>query len=374
MTRICLAHGGDLSEPSGGTDRVAAFAGGLAARGAAVTVVAPKPAKALSERFDDVEFVPVGVGTRGIIDQPVRALAVVRRAKRVARERGARLQLEHATLAGVADLLGCSGYVLDMHDLAHASPLYGDLPLGGGLQRAIRHVEGRAVRNAERVVVVSERMAERAAAAWDLPRERFRVVPNGYFPDAVAPYRDTETVAGRVVFLGTLLPKVDLGALTDVARLPAVEELFVIGDGERRGALERAARSVPKLTVTGRLPDREAFSLLASAAVAVNPQHASGLQTVSSPVKFYYYAALGRPMVLTAGPEAADWLADAGAAEVVSAGDAFAERVADLLGDETRRERMESAAAAAGRDATWERRVEQMAALYGLTPEMEGRA
>lgn len=364
--RICLAYGGDLSEPSGGTDRVSAFAAGLAARGADVTVVAPRPAGPLSDRFDDIEFVPVRVSTRGVIDQPLRAFLVARKSRRLANKRNARLQIEHATLAGIADILGTTDYVLDMHDLAHASPLYGDLPFGSSLQRIIQRIEGRAIHHADKVLVVSEAMAERVATVWNLPRERLRVVPNGYSPDSIAPHRNTDTVPGRVVFFGTLLPKVDIDALVAIARLQDVEKLFVIGDGERRLALERAARAVPNLEVTGRLPDREAFSILASAAVAVNPQHASGLQVASSPVKLYYYAALGLPMVLTEGPEAADWLANVGAAELVPAEGAFTERVGDLLTDEERRSKMSAAALEAGRDATWDRQVEQVAAVHSI--------
>lgn len=363
---VCLAHGGDLSEPSGGTARIGAFVAGLVDRGHDVTVVAPAPAGDLGERFDGASFVPVDVGTRGVVDQPVRAVQVVRRARSVARERDARLQVEHSTLAGVASLLGSRDYVLDMHDFAHRSPLYGDLPAGWVLQRALRSIEGRGLRDARAVVVVSERMADLAAETWGLSRERFTVVPNGYDPEAVAPYRDVEPVPGRVAFLGTLHRKVDADALRAVAELPAVSELVVVGDGERREELERAARGLDALRTTGRLPDEEAFPLVASAAVAVNPQHASALQAASSPVKLYYYAALGRPMVLSRGPELAAWLAERDAARLVApdAPVAFADAVAALLDDAAARAQLGANARDAVQDATWERRAARLAELY----------
>jgi len=370
-TSVCIAHGGDLSEPSGGTARIGAFAAELAERGADVSVVAPRPDDDLGERFDAVAFHPVSVGTRGVVDQPVRAYRVVQRARAVADERDARLQVEHSTLAGGAALLGADGFVLDMHDFAHRSPLYGDLPLGSAVQSVLGRIEGRGLRAASEVVVVSERMADLAAESWNLPTSRFTVVPNGYDPDVVAPYRETETVPGRVTFLGTLHRKVDADALVAVADSGAVDELVVVGDGERRDELERAARDRP-MRVTGRLPDDEAFPLVASAEVAVNPQHASDLQVASSPVKLYYYAALGRPTVATRGPDAAAWLADEGGAELVEPGGDFAGTVADLLADDERRKRMGQTATRVVERATWERRAARLARLHGIGDESGG--
>ncbi|TYL36415.1 hypothetical protein CV102_22585 [Natronococcus pandeyae] len=364
MTDICLVHGGDLGEPSGGTDRVSVFAAGLDRAGYDVAVVIPEPGGPLPERLDPVDIVPVSVGTRGVIDQPVRAVKLARTAQAIANERDAHLQVEHSTLAGATDVLGASVDVLDMLDLAFRSPLYGDLPLGPVVQRIIRRIEGRALSSAFETVVVSDQMAELVSKEWGVHRERLTVIPNGYFPDVVEPYLDVETVPGRVVFLGTLHPKVDYEALQSVAELPEVTECLVIGDGPCRKELERAAATVGNLQVTGRLPDQEAFPLLASAAVALNPQHASGLQAASSPVKLYYYAALGRPMVLTEGPDFAETLAEAGAATLVEPEGAFADTVRGFLNDDERREEMERAARRAGARSTWGRRIDALERVY----------
>lgn len=364
MPAVCLVHGGDLAEPSGGTDRVGAFAAGLADRGFDVTVVAPTPSGDLPAAFADATFVPVDTGTRGLVDQPIRAVRVVRRARRVARDRDATLQILHSTLAGVAAMAGCSGYVLDMADLACRSPLYGDLPLGGAVQRVVGAIEGRGLHAAGSVVVVSERMATLVTERWGVDPESLTVISNGYDPERVAPYRDVETEPGRVAFFGTLHRKIDIEALCAVAELSAVEDLVVVGDGELRGELADRADAIPALRVVGRLPDEEAFPLVASAAVAVNPQRASGLQEASSPVKLYYYAALGCPMVLSSGPDEAAWLADADAAELVPPGGDFAGAVDRLLADPTRREALGEAAEAVVAEATWDCRAAALADLY----------
>lgn len=361
---VCLVHGGDLSAPSGGTDRVSALAAGLQDGGYDVRLVVPAPDGPLPDRLSGVEVDPVDVRTGGVASQPLRAARLVRRARRVAAETDATLQIEHSTLAGAGSLLGCSGYVLDMHDLAFPSPLYGDLPLGGAVQRAVRHVEGRGVRDAERVVAVSERMRRLAADEWDVPADRFAVVPNGYFPEVVADHRDREPVEGRVVFLGTLHPKLDVEALRGIVRLPACEELLVVGDGARREELAQAAAALDSLRVLGRLPDEQAFARLSTAAVAVNPQHPSRLQRASSPVKLCYYAALGVPMALSAGPDLAHQLGEAGAAALVDSDGDFPATVGELLADRERRERMADRATAAAESLTWDARVEQLLDVY----------
>lgn len=366
---LVLAHGGDLSEPSGGHVRIVAFVGGLAERGAEVTVVAPEPDGDLPAGLHAATFVSVGVPVGGVIDQPLRALAVARRALCEAQARDARLHVVHSTMAGVVAALGGEGFLLDMHDLAFEGPLYGDLPLGGVVQRVVRRLEGRALRAAGNVVVVSDRMADRASEIWNVPRERFTVVPNGHDPETVAPYRDVPVVEDRVAFLGTLHPKLDADALVRLADAREVGEVIVVGDGERRGELARAASDREGLRVTGRLPDDEAFPLVAGSAVALNPQRASGLQASSSPVKLYYYAALGRPMVLSSGPEFAAQLAEEGAAVRVPAGDTngFVERVVDLLRSPDRRRRMGERAVDCVATETWDGRAVQVARVYGLT-------
>lgn len=388
---VVLAHGGDLSNPSGGTNRVSAFAAGLQEHGYDVTVVVPEPDDALPARLADVAVETVPVATGSVLNQPIRAAKITRRAKQVAADRDATLQLEHSTLAGVGSLLGCEDYLLDMHDLAFPSPLYAEGPLGGLLQRGVKAIEARGVKNAAQIVVVSSFMQELVQREWDVPDERFTVVPNGYFPETVAGYEgaepDTagsggtatrevasgETATGeaptdttRVTFLGTLHPKIDTAAFVEIAELPGVDELSVVGDGAKYDELSdaRAERGLDSLALYGRLPDEEAFPLVADAAVTINPQTQSRLQRASSPVKLFYYAALGTAMVVSAGPALVETLAGNDAAVAVPENEAFAPAVADLLADRDRRATIAENAGRLAADWTWADRVEDLLACY----------
>ena len=114
---ICIAHGGDISIPSGPTNRVIAFIKGLKKCGFDVQLVIPKPKYLLPEDLKNVKTYTIAFKERGIINQIARATAISLKAKKIAKKTNAILQIEHSTLAGYANLIGCSNYVLDMHDL-----------------------------------------------------------------------------------------------------------------------------------------------------------------------------------------------------------------------------------------------------------------
>jgi glycosyltransferase involved in cell wall biosynthesis len=360
--RLCLAHGGDVSQPSGGTDRVTALAGGLAERGHEVSLVVPKPGEGLPDRLADVAVEPVA--TSSVDSAPTRALAVTGRARRVAAERDALLQLEHSSLAGVGTLRGCANYVLDMHDVAYPRFDHVDTRAAPVLKRGMRWLERRAVSRARHVVVVSERMADMLRSGWDVTHDQLTVVPNGYFPERLRGLADVEPIDGRVAFLGTLHPKVDVDTLEAVADLSAVTELVVVGDGAQRERVDRLADRHPAVRATGRLPDAAAFKELARAAVVINPQATSALQRSSSPVKLYYYAALGRPMVVTEGPSVVDELVGRDAARAAESREAFVSHVQELLRSSARRAEIGTNAQTAAETFTWEHRTSQLLDVY----------
>ncbi|WP_152042626.1 glycosyltransferase family 4 protein [Salinigranum salinum] len=360
---IVIAHGADLSKPSGGTERVSAFASGLADAGHDVTVVVPRPSGSLPSRLNGVRTSTVPVNHSGIASQPIRGAAVSRRAKRIAEERGAYLQIEHSTLAGLSTLVGCRDFVLDMHDLAHPSPLYGNLPAGMIFQSIVKRMEKLGIDEAQEIIVVSDQMQQLVTDIWNVPADRFTTIPNGHFPGLTAEFTDVDTVEGRVVFFGTLHPKISVPIMKEISQLPELSEFVIIGDGPMRGKLERIDSD--KIRLTGYLSDAEAFRTVASAEVAINPQHVSPLQRASSPVKLYNYAALGVAMVLTEGPDVVRELGERGAATVVREGEDFTTAVREILTDPSLRMSMQAAALDVATEFTWDERVRSLAELYG---------
>jgi glycosyltransferase involved in cell wall biosynthesis len=363
---IVLAHAGDLSNPSGGTNRVSALAAGLASRGHDVTVVVPRPEGTLPERLSEVRIEPVDISTGGIGNQFVRGLKIAYRTKKIGKREGATVQFEHSTLAGLGSLVGCSDYVLDMHDLAFTSPHYRDKPLGSVLQRVVWEFEKRGVRNASDIVVVSERMAEMVSEEWGVPATQQTVIPNGYFAESIAQYDRQPGDEARVVFFGTLHPKVDIEAIKSIAELPEVDLVDVVGDGAQREALEKISSELAagKLRIHGRLSDEKAFDILSRATVVINPQHQSRLQQASSPVKLFDYAGMGLPIVVSAGPDVARILDEHDAAIQVAPDEAYTEAVRNLVTDADQRRTLSQNATELAKSWTWDDRVEQLADFY----------
>lgn len=358
--RLCIGHGGDLGEPSGGTDRVSALAAGLTNRGATVTLVAPTPSGPVPDRLDQVNCVHVEPPPTSV----ARGARVVRTAARRARADDAVLQVEHSTLAGIGTLVGVDRFVLDMHDLGYSRFDHTDSPLSPVIKRAVKRLEGRALGQADHVVVVSSVMADQIRRLWGVPSPAITVVPNGYFPETIEAFRDLSPVPGRVAFLGTLHPKVDVDTLIAVARLPAVTDLVVIGDGAQRDRIERAADGMESLRTTGRLPDGDAFELVGSAEAVVNPQTISAIQRSSSPVKLYYYAALGKPMVVTPGPSVVERLVRRNAAITARSRSHFVDRVATVLEDGNLASLVAENARRTAEQFTWAKRIDRFEGVH----------
>lgn len=359
---VCIAHGGDLTNPSGGTNRITAIAEYLSNAGVDVTLVTSRSAGAFPVEQDDIEFVEIPLRDKGVRNQPQRAALVSWYARRIVSKRDATLQLEHATLAGAATYLGCSDFVLDMHDLSYASPLYGDLPLGNYINKFIKTAEGRAVNRASKIITVSDRMRELIREEWNVPDRKIAVVPNGYQPKIKQYRRSPEKrVKGRVTFLGSLHPKLDTATIKRIASLSVVSEMIVVGDGPARKTLENAT-GFPKLAVKGRLDDKKAYEYTASAQIAINPQHQSVLQEASSPVKLYEYAALGLPIVATAGPSFVQQVDQNNAGTAIEPGESrqFTEVVEELLKDDSKRRPMSENAVRLAVDRDWPTRAERL--------------
>jgi glycosyltransferase involved in cell wall biosynthesis len=199
---------------------------------------------------------------------------------------------------------------------------------------------------------------------WGVNPNKITVVPNGFFKDRINDARGTDPVEGRVCFLGTLHPKVDVEALAEIARLDAVSDLIVIGDGALRDRINKLTDEHEAVRATGRLSDRDAFEFVASASVVVNPQTQSELQRSSSPVKLFYYAALGKPMVVTAGPSIVEELVAADAAVASADRDAFVAAVKSVLESPDCRRTLASNARSKAKEYTWHNRIEQIRTVY----------
>lgn len=366
---ICIAHGGDVSEPSGGTNRVIAFATALRDAGFDVHLVVPSPKREFPEDLRDIKIHTVPIKARSIRDQIFRALLVSLKAKKIAKNNNAILQIEHSTLAGFATLVGCSNFVLDMHDLAIGSPMYLNLPFPC-IQNFIYNIEERAVSRASKIIVVSNPMKDFIIREWKIPEEKILVIPNGYFEKKFKnfDFEDVEESDSMISFLGTLHPKLDLDKIINLAKSLENSMIYIIGDGPARSELEQKIKgyNIKNIILMGRLPDKEVFNILAKSQVMILPEYYSLHTEVSCPVKLFDYAALGKAIVADNVAEMCRIFKENDAALVSDPEnkEEFIGNVKRLLEDEGLRRRLGENARRLVKNFTWEKQGEKLVNMY----------
>lgn len=145
--------------------------------------------------------------------------------------------------------------------------------------------------------------------------------------------------------------------------------LLLVGEGPRREALRRLAAELPpgRVELFGPVPSARAAAILRAADALLVPLAATPGLGGFVPSKLFEYAAVGRPLVLAAGGEAAELAGRAGAALCVPPEDsaAIAAAVRDLSEDSGLRERLSLAARRFGEEHSRERAVEEMERVLG---------
>lgn len=231
--KVIIAHGGNLGVQGGGTNRVLAFAKALDEYGYDVTIVAPKPSRKNSELPNSIKIQTVQIQPKGVKDQLLRALMVSYKAKKIAKRDNAILQIEHSTLGGIASLMGCSNYVLDVHDLEFDGDLYRSIPLA---LKTIYYLERRAVKKALKIIVVSEEMKRFISNNWSTSEDKIEVIPNGV-REKVLNFKETnEEPEGVISFLGVLTHNVEYEKIIKLANELKRVKIYVIGDGPMRSS------------------------------------------------------------------------------------------------------------------------------------------
>jgi len=367
--KIIIAHGGDISNLEGPTIRIMGFMDAMLNNDFDVELVVPTPKNNIPKELDNVLIHEVPIKARGIANQPLRALYISNFAKKIANKSKGFLQIEHATLGGFASLVGCKDYVLDMHDLSFSSPLFGSIPLA---PEFIYRIERIAVKRAQKVIVVSNRMKDFISKEWGAKREDIYVIPNGYFKEKIAenikkinnPYEDA------VCFLGSLHPKLDVKKFVLVGKLLKHRggSLYIIGDGSIRKSLEAEMRShgLDNVIFTGRIPDIDMYRLIAKSKVAILPERYSIHTSVSCPVKLFDYAALGIAIVADNISETCELFRENNAALISDPDDSreFLQNVEVLLDSEVQRNELATNAKRLVENFSWYNQGNKLVQIY----------
>jgi len=374
--RVVIAHGGDISMPVASTNRVMAFAKALVDAGFDVYLVIPRPRykKYLPKELrEGIKIHTVPVEARGVTDQIARALSVLYRAKKVASRINATIQVEHSALGGIASILGVTNYVLDVHDLSFASPLYLKLLFSTFIQKSIYTIEKNAVTKASRVIVVSNLMKKFLVKQWRVPEEKIVVIPNGFSQEKIQRVLDKlNKVEERKIIArtGTLFKHLNVEALIHLAKSLRNSDVKVllIGDGPLRSYIEKRVRekNLKNVIITGFLPYEKAMRLTLKACVVFECMKKSLTTMVACPVKILDYVALGKAMALSDVSEISYELGRRGGALVSSPDDIerFVENVHRLLTDEKLRKCIGRKAKEFVKEYSWEILGQRLVKVY----------
>jgi len=196
------------------------------------------------------------------------------------------------------------------------------------LTRLYDRLDRRCCLRADARVELSESAREARLAHYGLGANAVpaSVVPMGAWVERAARTPEDGDRAGRVVFLGHLVPRQGvallLDALAELRRRGSALELDVIGSGPELAALQSRAGVLDLAAAVrfhGFLEDeREIDRLLAGASVAVAPYEPSDetFSRFADPGKLKRYLAAGLPIVLTDVPPNAGELAREAGAEI----------------------------------------------------------
>jgi glycosyltransferase involved in cell wall biosynthesis len=186
------------------------------------------------------------------------------------------------------------------------------------LDHSSRPEETALIRRADAVFCVSEALVARHRAL----NPRTFLLPNGVdlelFDRARAaqapPPADLPARGRRIGFLGSINCHLDLELMTEVARAFPDDSLVMMGRvhtnetaprGRQREAL-RTLEAMPNVTFLGFKPTRELPLYLHAFDVCLIPFLDNAFNRECDPLKFYEYAAMGKPVVATRVPAAVD--------------------------------------------------------------------
>jgi glycosyltransferase involved in cell wall biosynthesis len=365
---VCLVHGSDLSVPSGATDRVIAFVNGLVNADYDVHLVVPKPKTTLPDDVDGVYVHTINSMERGVINQITRATELSLKAKKIVNNTNALLQIEHSTLAGFASVLGCSDFILDMHDLCYTDPLYLNLPFSRYVQRCIYKIERRAVENASKIIVVSGPMKKFIIDEWGVPDDRVEVIPSGFFASKIRDSISQSLVAPNVISrVGSLFVHLDVDAIIALAR--SLQEtdvkILLVGGGvaedELKGKVKK--QNLENVVIRGWVPHDEALRIMQGSLLTFESIRDTMTTRLASPIKILNYAALGKPIVLSDVSELGMIFKENDAALVSDPSniEQFVENVHHLLDNTNLRNRLGNNALNLVHGYNWEKQGEKLA-------------
>ncbi|AEG18358.1 glycosyltransferase family 4 protein [Methanobacterium paludis] len=370
---VVLVADVDLSRFSGDTVRTMAFASELTAKGLHVTLITPEPSEN-KLMFQDqgiyLKYLDIKQKKGSLVNILSRNYKLIKKVKELKTDDSV-LVIEMGLLGGYFAFLGFDNYFLDVHgmyfdEVAHAKvPWYIPHKI---LKFAVKHLESAGLKNASKIVVVSDSMKNLVVNEFKISSDKIEVISNGYFGYKVLNTfkKDIKIKKGRVTFVGTLSKWASVDKIIKAARNLKNEnvEFCIVGDGNCFIELKELAKKfkLENVLFTGYLSIDKVYETVLSSEIVLLPFNRDLCTEVASPIKVFEYMAFGKALVLDEVSDITRFLKDNNAALVSDPADEaqFTNNIRILLKDKELRDKIGFKALNLSKEFSWESQVEKL--------------
>ena len=229
------------------------------------------------------------------------------------------------------------------------------------------HMQKRVARTLSHVLTVSRCAREDISRDFGIPRDRFRIVPNGIDTNRFHPLPGVARDANRIIVTNSADTPLKgltylLQAVAQLRRRRPIR-LVVIGQPKPDGAIARLVRKLelaPQVTFTGRIGQAAFVRQYARARIAVVPSVYEGFGLPAGEAM-----ACGVPVIATTGGALPEVVGDAGVLVPPRDAGALAAAIEDLLDNPARAEAIGAKGyARVQAHFTWRRAAEKTVAAY----------
>jgi glycosyltransferase involved in cell wall biosynthesis len=194
-------------------------------------------------------------------------------------------------------------------------------------------MQKRVSRKFSRIITVSECAGRDISREFDIPKERFRIVPNGIDTDVFYPVPEIERERGRIIVTNSSDTPLKglyylLQAVAEISKTHRIR-LFVVGTPKKNGAVVKLIKDLGighMVTFTGRIDNKEFVEQYARASIAVVPSVYEGFGLPAGEAM-----ACGVPVISTTGGALPEVVGDAGILVPPADCLALGEAIKDLL-------------------------------------------
>ncbi len=237
-------------------------------------------------------------------------------------------------------------------------------------------MQKRVSRKFSHIITVSECAQNDISREFNIPRRRFRIVPNGINTDQFYPLREIKRQKSRIIVTNSAdMPLKGLHhlllAIKEISRKKNVR-LIVVGQPKKNGSIVKLIRTLgigKYLTFTGRIDQQAFIEQYAKAWLAVIPSVYEGFGLPAGEAM-----ACGLPVVSTAGGALPEVVGDAGILVPPADSQALARAITELLDNPHRaRELGEAGYKRVHTLFTWEKAARKTVAAYAEVIDDHGR-